>query len=167
MTVFFKRTETMVLSGTAHEARSKLLKHVKPPDPDLVADKRPKKEFRFYGVVGKQTFRISRAIRAPQNFLPQIAGVISPTSKGCIVFLTYSLFFSTRMFLVFWMAICLLIAIFFALAYKEYVYAAAAFFFGLFNYLVAFANFRVHVNKSRQELLKVFGSGEAEAEKGD
>lgn len=57
----------------------------------------------FNGNVGENKFCLSLKVTRPDSFLPLIYGTIERTSTGCIVFLKYKLFPSTRLHISFWL----------------------------------------------------------------
>ncbi|MGK7391527.1 MAG: hypothetical protein ACNS60_14325 [Candidatus Cyclobacteriaceae bacterium M2_1C_046] len=109
----------------------------------------------FNGWIKPTTFKIIQKVRRPDNYIPLIIGKIEPTSKGCILFIKYRLLYSTRMFLVFWSILLILLSLFFGLEHKVYLYASLALGIGILNYLIVYFNFKKKVKISHELLLKV------------
>ncbi len=109
----------------------------------------------FNGKVKGNGFQISLLLNYPDNYLPQVIGRLEPTSVGCILFLRYQLFFSSRAFLFFWTVITFLIAIFFYFFHEQTFYAFLSFVVGLGNYLFAFLAFEKRVKATREQLNKI------------
>jgi len=139
--------ETLVLPYPGEEAFQRIRRATRPLEPYLPLSVQ-EETFRFNGVVEEDEFRISRKITRPNSFLPVITGKVAPTSKGCIVFLSYRLFSSTLLFIGFWSLLTLLIALYFFLYEKLYSYGALALALGIANYTIALLNFRKQVKIS-------------------
>jgi hypothetical protein len=142
-------SETLVLPMPPEEVFFRLQKVTRPDAEHPVPE-----DYRFNGVVENDRFRISRRVDAPENYLPLMAGDVEATSMGCIVFLTYRLFFSSFMFLVFWSIITLLLGVFFLVYPKEIHYALLSFGAGFTNYLLTIINFRRQRRMSREVFLR-------------
>jgi len=153
------RYETMVIPYPASEAYEKLAACVLPPeDPKLENfDSTTSVQQLFNGIVKPTSFRISKIVKQPDNFLPLIIGKIEPTSNGSILFLKYQLFFSSLFFISFWSVITLLITIILIFVYHSYLYALLAFGFGMVHYSVAMINFSKQVTQSKLLLDSIFG----------
>jgi len=140
--------ETMVLTATATQLGS-LLKEVTQTDSEET-DKKV-----FAGVIKGDHFAFSLKVSKPQSFIPQVVGTIHSTSSGCLLFLQYRFFPSTNFFLAFWCVASLLLAfLFFGLA-KNSLYAGLSLLACLVNYVIAMANFGVHLKETRKTLHKV------------
>lgn len=109
----------------------------------------------FNGEVEKDGFSVSLKIDRPNNFLPLVNGHFEPASKGCLLFLNYSLFQSTKVYLVFWSLFTLITGSVCILFINNIWYAIASFFsFALIQW-VAWGNFKIQLRKSREKLLEV------------
>lgn len=108
----------------------------------------------FQGVLEDDRFRISQQLRHPNNYVPLIEGIVEPTRHGCLVFVTYKLFFSSFMFLVFWSVACLSLSAFLALNVQNYIYASLSLGLGALNYLITLMNFRKQVSISHTLLME-------------
>lgn len=144
--------ETWVLPYDEEEIFKKLWRVSKPikiadPMPDVLEH-----HFLFNGWVRKNSFKLSRKIVRPNNFLPIIDGRIEGTSKGSIIFLKYRMFFATIAFLVFWSIITTLIALYFYIYEKIYLYSVISLFLGVANYVIAVLNFKKQVKISSHVL---------------
>lgn len=150
----FKR-ETIVLPFSAEEVEQKLWLHIFPIRSEAIMPMKEDSDFLFNGWIEKRKFSISRKIKNPENFLTLIKGEIEETSLGSLVFVQYSLFFSSNLFLIFWSIVTLFLTFFFIAFYNILLYALIAFFIGVINYMIALANFNIQVKKSRALLLEI------------
>lgn len=141
--------ETLVLPYSGDKVFERLRKATRPLEPYLPLSVQ-EEDFRFNGVIEVDEFRLSRKITRPNSFLPVITGKVAPTSKGCIVFLSYRLFSSTLLFIGFWSVLTLLISLYFFLYEKLYTYGTIAVIIGVANYMIALLNFRKQVAISSQ-----------------
>ncbi len=148
------KTETLILPYDSVELVARLKTAVRP----LPADEKNEENrewldsFRFNGIVSASSFRISKIIKQPENFLPLIIGQIDNTSTGCILFLKYKLFFGTLFYLIFWSVLTLLLTLFFILLHNNYLYGMVSLGFGVASYAIALANFKIQIGKSKKLL---------------
>ncbi|MFL0682338.1 MAG: hypothetical protein ACJLTB_03745 [Algoriphagus aquaeductus] len=70
-------------------------------------------QIKFNGMVGREGFRISRAIKKGETFLPLLIGKLENTPRGSIIFLEYRLFPSALFFLIFWSIVLLAFSAFY------------------------------------------------------
>ena len=152
MTLIPYKSETLVLPFRAEQVVSTIRSVTQPIS---LTPEKGNDQILFNGTVHPDLFRISRKIDYPQNYLPLITGKIEASSRGCIVFVKYNLFFSSFMFLSFWTLFTLLVGCFFVIHKKEYNYAAVAFGACLANYGVTILNFNKQINMSRRVLNQV------------
>lgn len=150
--------ETFVLPYAAEEVLNRLRALTRPVDGEFEYSYAEENRFLFNGIVSRQGFRISRKISKPENFLPLLSGRLEATSVGCLLFVSYRLFFATTLFLVFWSVVCLLLCLFFLIYHEAWLYAAIAFGVGCVQYVIAVKNFGLQVQRSRQALEKVLFS---------
>ncbi len=111
--------------------------------------------FEFSGWVQKDKFRISLKISRPNSYLPLAIGQVEKTSSGCLLFVTYQLFPSTRMFLIFWSLLILLIGLVAAHQYQSVIYLVAAVLLLGFIHWVVWSNFNMQLKLTREALLKI------------
>ena len=109
----------------------------------------------FNGRVEERSFRLSRKITRPNNFLPFITGEVEATSHGCLLFIRYRLFTMTIAFLVFWLLVTFGFGVYLARYEQLYHYAALSVGVGVVNYVVALLNFKKQVAISRRLLREV------------
>ena len=145
--------ETIVLPFGVAEAVKLLEQHTKGADevPESGGD-----EIYFNGKTEGNRFRVSRVIKKPENFLPLITGRVEGTSRGCIIFVRYTLFFSTSLFLIFWSLVTCFLALYLVFYPVEYIYATISFSAGIANYVIAVVSFGRQVAKSKKALIKCF-----------
>lgn len=122
---------------------------------DLIYDDVEKAAYTFNGKVDINGFQISLILNYPDNYLPMVVGRLEPTSVGCILFLKYQLFFSSRAFLFFWTFVTMLIALFFYFFQQHTLYAFLSFTVGMGNYWFAFLAFQKRVKATKTQLYKV------------
>ncbi|MBL3654922.1 hypothetical protein [Fulvivirga sediminis] len=146
MTVIPHKSETLVLPLSAEQITHSLRAVTQPA---TLMQERNNNSVLFIGNVHHDKFRISRKVTYPQNYLPLIVGRIEASSRGCIIFLRYNLFFSSFLFLSFWSVFTLLVSCFFVFYQKEYGYACVAFAACLANYTVTILNFNKQIKMSR------------------
>ncbi len=142
-------SETLILPYSGKEVFERIRQVTRPMEPYLPLSVQ-EEDFHFNGVVEVDEFRLSRKITRPNSFLPIIIGNVAPTSKGCLVFLSYKMFSSTLLFIGFWSVITLLIALYFLFYEKLYGYSTIAITVGIINYVIALLNFQKQVKISRQ-----------------
>lgn len=107
----------------------------------------------FQGRVHNRNFILSRKISHPNNFIPLVNGRIESTSKGSIIFIKYTLFRSSLLFLSFAIGIAFLVGVIFILLDLPTLYTITAFALGLANYLVTLLNFNRQVRITHEALL--------------
>ncbi|UII34464.1 hypothetical protein LVD17_11655 [Fulvivirga ulvae] len=151
MTLIPHKNETLVAPITALQAISRLSFVTQPAS---LNESKENPDILFVGHISKSSFRISRKVNYPQNYLPIIKGRIEGSSRGCIIFIKYRLFFSSTLFFTFWTSMTFLIGLFFIIFPREYLYAAIAFSSGMANYTVTLLNFNRQVKLSRATLDK-------------
>ena len=110
---------------------------------------------RFNGQVASRSFRLSRTVDRPNNFLPFIIGTIDATSQGCLVFVRYRLFTMTLAFLAFWLMVSFGFGYYLIRYEGLYHYAALSVGVGVVNYAVALLNFQKQVRVSQALLREV------------
>jgi hypothetical protein len=98
-------------------------------------------KYEFNGRIGDAEFQLSRMITQPNTFLPLIKGKIESTKAGSILFVTFEMFYTTKILLFIWTVIPFMIFLINLILLDGYFYALLALFFGLFNYVVTLANF--------------------------
>ena len=151
MSLWPAKSETLVLALSAGRIQNTLNKAIRVEN-SLEIDTDEKI---FNGKVTGNHFELSLIIKRPENFLPIVHGNIEATSTGSIVFLNYTLFFSTRMFLFFWSVVTILLAFYLIVIPAQYIYAIISFGTGILNYAVAVANFNIQVKKTHEKILEV------------
>lgn len=149
MTLVPHKNETLVAPITALQAISRLSLVTQPAS---LNESKENPGILFIGHIGQSSFRISRKVNYPQNYLPIIKGRIEGSSRGCIIFIKYRLFFSSTLFFTFWTSMTFLIGLFFTAFSKDYLYASIAFSSGIANYTVTLLNFNKQVKLSRAAL---------------
>ena len=156
MTIFPFEKETIVSSLNQEEIEQRLENVLNPTFSEGKINYSSGNHWLFNGYLKNGKFRISRVIKAPQNFLPLIIGEIESTSLGSIIFLKYRLFRSTIVFLSAWSLLSVSIGSMFLILYQEIIYAIIAYSLGIINYAIAIANFSRELKTSRKVLYELF-----------
>jgi len=104
----------------------------------------------FNGRVEEARFRLSRVIEKGDNFLPLLLGKVEDTPRGCILFLRYQLFSTTRFFLWFWTLVLLSFALFFFLVSQQLLQGAVCLFLTGVNYALAVFFFHRQLGPSKE-----------------
>ena len=113
------------------------------------------KGFAFTGLVYEGSFRVSVNVAKPQNFIPLAEGSVDQTSSGSLIQIKYRLFPSTRFFLAFWCLLTFLLTLIFLGPANNYLYGCLSLTGCVANYLIALANFDVHLKQTQKALHKV------------
>ena len=109
----------------------------------------------FKGIVHESQFTVTLRINRAQILIPQVHGDIEDTSAGCIVFLKYRFFPNTTFFLIFWTVVSFTLALVFLGPADNYLYGCLSLAFCIVNYLIALANFDVHLKHIKKALESV------------
>ena len=147
MNVFPKYSEVLVSSFSPEEVLGKIRSatfKVNGPEPWEADNKHL-----FNGRVGRENFRISLKIKRADSFLPLISGKIEPINSGCILFLDYTLFPASVLFLAFWGIVTFLMAIFLILYENNLFYALASLLAGVGNFVFAHHYFKTKIKHSQ------------------
>lgn len=153
---------TFVLPYKVEELTEKLKVCINPREPspypnalDIInARQRKTQQLPFDGYLKDKGFVIGRSILSPEHFSPLIQGKIEKTSKGCLLFIRFQLFGSTRFFLWMGIGIFLITAIVGALQGNYFSLLLSILFFGA-AYAVVLLNFRQKVQISKKLLEKI------------
>ena len=109
----------------------------------------------FVGKVTEDGFNITRYLNRAENFMPQIQGSIESSKKGSILFLKYSLQFSSRMFVVFWTITTLMFALFLWYIHTKWQLGAISLAVLIFNVAFTHISFHRQYLRSRKALMRV------------
>jgi hypothetical protein len=143
ITIFPQETETLVLSHDWDEISNRVASALDKP---FINDGIPKV---IQGRVKDDTFQLSIRVRRQQFFMPLVRGLIEPTSKGCLVFLRYSLFPGMKVMLTFWTLFLPVISIPLVYQYKNYWIMGGFIIFAALMHVIAWANFRLHLQSTK------------------
>lgn len=142
--------ETLVLPLSAEEVFNRFSRITR-NDLATVQDK----SILFSGWVKEDRFRISLKVSRPNNFLALIKGRIESTSSGCLIFIDYQLFPTTKLFVSFWLFLTSLFAVAIGFQYSSYWFSLGGLAFAICIYLITWSNFNLQLNLARTALLKV------------
>ena len=141
--IYPHESETLVVALTREEIFLRLAKGIGNREVERGIPKT------LQGWVNDDRFEMTVRLRRQQLFFPLIRGRVETSSKGSLIFITYSLFPGTRLLLSFWSIVLPLIAVGITAEYRNYWIPAI---FGLFVvviHIVARANFRLHLTTTR------------------
>ncbi|HWA34456.1 MAG TPA: hypothetical protein VG737_10020 [Cyclobacteriaceae bacterium] len=110
---------------------------------------------KFNGWVKEEKFRISVRVHRANNYLPLVIGEIESTSSGCILFIDYKLFPTTRMLLVLWTILLVLGALIFSYQTKNIIYLAGGLAVIALIHFVVWSNFNLQLDITRKALHKL------------
>ena len=144
------RDETLVLPLSADEVFTRFSRVARNDLTDA-----QDKSILFSGWVKQDGFRISLKVSRPNNFLTLVKGRIEPTSSGCLIFIHYQLFPTTKLFVNFWLLLTCLFSIAVGFQYSSFWYALGGLAIAICIYLITWSNFNLQLNIARAELLKV------------
>jgi hypothetical protein len=112
-------------------------------------------KIKFHGIVGQEGFRISRAIKKGETFLPLITGEVESTPRGCILFIRYRLFPGAVFFLGFWSIILLAFSAFYVGVNQNIGYGSLCLLLAVINYSLGVFFFHRQVKVSREVFLNL------------
>ena len=141
------KRETWVFESDSVILKDKLKKSLRKPGEDG--------SFLFTGRLKDGFFQIVRISNRPENFTPQVEGRFEETSTGCILFLKYTLQFSSLMFFVFWSVTGICFALFLWFIETEFFLGFGSVIALIFNLLVTHVNFHKQLKKTRDVLFEV------------
>lgn len=99
------------------------LKHLTKPYGEKPQRKKDYERYRFTGQLKENTFRLSRVVIEPNNFLSIADGTIAATSKGCLIQIKYKTFKFTRILIWFWTILGICMTLFFSFHKINVLYA--------------------------------------------
>lgn len=109
----------------------------------------------FMGTVGQREFNITRILNRPENFMPLVQGRIEDAGEGSIIFIKYTLQFSSRMFVAFWSVTTFFFAIFLWFLQSEPLLGLVSMAAMILNILITHVNFRRQLNITRKLLYQI------------
>lgn len=109
------------------------------------------KHIAFNGIVGKNTFRISKVIQRSNTFLPLILGEVEDTPRGSILFLRYKLFPGALFFVLFWSFILLGFSAYYFGLQTDVLNGSICLGLAGLNYALALFFFHRQVRNSRED----------------
>ncbi|MFN3758350.1 MAG: hypothetical protein ACK4SF_03955 [Algoriphagus aquaeductus] len=107
-------------------------------------------QIKFNGMVGREGFRISRAIKKGETFLPLLIGKLENTPRGSIIFLEYRLFPSALFFLIFWSIVLLAFSAFYLFFLPNLSYSLICLLLAIGNYGLGLLFFNRQYRLSRE-----------------
>ncbi|WP_299458372.1 hypothetical protein [uncultured Microscilla sp.] len=160
----FPRQSSVFVSGyTIDEIAHKLEAAIKPAKVKedafsehwLLPARSLEQDYPFRGVIQEAGFRISRKVTYPESFMPVIDGKIESTSKGCILFIDYTLLKGTRFFMSVALVFSLILGMLLLFAEHNLWYLLASLGFVGLGYAVAWLNFQQKVKICKDLLEEV------------
>jgi hypothetical protein len=107
-------------------------------------------KIKFNGMIGRESFRISKAIKKGETFLPLVIGKVEGTPRGSIIFLQYRLFPSALFFLIFWTIILIGFSLFHVFAIPNLLNSILCIFLAAVNYGLGLLFFHRQLKISRK-----------------
>ncbi len=118
------------------------LKNLTKPYGEKPKRKEDYERYRFTGKVEKNTFKLSRTVAEPNNFLSIAEGKIEATSKGCLIQIKYKTFKFTRILIWFWGIMGFCMTLYFSFYKINVLYAILIGIFTLAHTLVCILSIR-------------------------
>ena len=152
MNILPGHTEIIVSALQPHEITETLKKAVE-PEPRNRIYHRFSDQFPFTGAVLPGEFRIIPFNEGSDYFVPRIIGRIEPSGNGSMIFMEFRMAKLTRLTLIFFIVVSILILVFFLL-YRHRVYiGVTAFIAGIINYVLALRNFKASSKRVKGKIL--------------
>lgn len=150
------KTESLLVSLSGNEIIDRIasvttLRQSNPSKPGV--------EILFSGITRADHFSVSLLLNRPVTFIPRVHGEFEDAASGSVLFLEYSMFPATRLYLAFWTLFTILAAAVLYLQYHQPWVAALVMLVAVVSLWIARANFLFHVRRTRKLLLEVL-SGE-------
>ena len=142
-------SETLVSALTKEEVLGHLIRVTREVN-FLDARTQQDPKIRFNGMIGREGFRISKAIKRGDSFLPLMRGEVESTPRGCIIFVRYSLFPTTVLFLSFWSVVLLAFAAYYFVGLQNISYGSICIGLAVMNYVLGIFFFQRQVKASRE-----------------
>jgi len=142
-------SETLVSALTKEEVLGHLIRVTREVN-FLDARTQQDPKIRFNGMIGREGFRISKAIKRGDSFLPLMTGEVESTPRGCIIFVRYSLFPTTVLFLSFWSVVLLAFAAYYFVGLQNINYGSICIGLAVLNYVLGIFFFQRQVKASRE-----------------
>jgi hypothetical protein len=139
-------TESLVISHEWEEVSSRISRAL--DTPFTVNDM----TLHLAGWIKDFQFELTVKMRRIQFFNPRVRGTIEATSKGSLLFITYSYFPGTKVLLTFWSVVLPLLSILFFIESGNALYPAGCFLLVIFIHVMARANFAMHMKLTRKIL---------------
>jgi hypothetical protein len=112
----------------------------------------------FNGVLKEESFCISLRVEKSQSFLPLVNGRLIPYENKCLVLCTMSLFSSTKVFYLFWLAVTFLATVILLTYMALPAKALIAFLLLLANIVITNLSFDRQVKRTLTALDQVFNA---------
>ncbi len=141
-------TETIVIPVEGNTIRRRILRELEKPFLGFTGRN-------LMGSLDEDGFVLGVQLRRPQMFMPVVTGNIEDTSKGSIIFLRYSLPGGTKFLMLFWALVLPLTTAFIAYHYKNYWILGGGIGALVFLFVIAWANFKLHVRTMRNLVLPI------------
>lgn len=113
------------------------------------------KKLFFNGWVHEDRFRISLRQRRANHYIPLVIGQIEPTSSGCLLFLDYKLFPTTRLLLTLWTILLILGSFVFWYQTKNNWLLPGGFTFIAAMHAIVWSNFKLQLKPTQETLHKL------------
>lgn len=152
MTLLPNYQETFVLTQTQEVVTGKIKNTT---TSKTLLQNKESANYKFTGWIKGDRFRISLKITRPNNYIPLTIGRIDSTSSGCLVFVNYTLFPITKMFLIFWSLFLIIAGIIASYQYQSVLYGGVSFLLLSIIHWITWSNFKIQLKTMRHALLEI------------
>lgn len=109
----------------------------------------------FNGWVKEDRFRLSLRQRRANHYLPLVIGQIESTSSGCLLFLDYKLFPTTRLLLTLWTILLILGSVSVWFQTKNIWFLPGGFTFIATMHAIVWSNFKLQLKPTQEALYRL------------
>jgi hypothetical protein len=148
ISIFPNDSETFVIPESREKVLERIASELEKPFTGLKGEN-------LTGSIRGSDFLLTIQLRRQHLFMPVINGTVEETSKGSIVFIEYSLFPGTRLLLAFWTLVLIVAGGFIAYQRHDLWLFAGSIAILIFFYVIAWANFRLHVKTTQKILYRI------------
>lgn len=146
------KTESLLVSLSGNEIIDRIASVT---TMEQISPSKPGVGFLFSGVARTDHFSVSLLLNRPVTFIPRVRGDFEDAASGSVLFLEYSIFPATRLYLIFWTLFTILASVVLYLQYHQPWVAGIVLVVAFVSLWIARANFLFHVRRTRKLLLEV------------
>ena len=146
---------TLVLPFPSHRVERALTEKTLRADVTVPQSSASESAYWFRGDVEQREFVLSLTTKSFHSYTPIINGRIESTSNGCIVFMRYQLFKSTRFFMLIWSALTLFLTLLFSFGIPKMNLALLCILLLVSNYIIAVVSFQKQVKLTQEKINQI------------